>query len=57
MLVFVVQRKSTKVTEPPSWINDYDQFLQTANIAQVADYTIPPQFNCFLASLQQATDP
>lgn len=53
-----VLRKSTRTTKQPSWLQQYVHTLpDKANIAQVADHFIHPQFQCFLASLTSTIDP
>ncbi|KAL8154791.1 hypothetical protein AgCh_000231 [Apium graveolens] len=53
-----VLRKSTKNTKQPSWLQQYVHTLpDKANITQIADHFIHPQFQCFLASLTSTADP
>lgn len=58
-IVAVPRRKSTRATKPPVWLESYVHTLHqpNANVLQVTDQAVLPQFHCFLASLTKAQDP
>lgn len=54
----VPQRRSTRVTKQPVWLDSYvNTFQPNANMVQVTKQFIKPQFSCLLASLTKTQDP
>lgn len=52
-----VLRRSARVTKPPTWLDNFVTTPPSANVAYVTDQVINPQFNCFLVSLSNTSDP